>query len=469
MSIQRLFPLGSGAEGYGTQGVNFSVPGTNGLEAPAYSHIQVENQMKISYLPVLKDRLLNSPNELYRIIGQKEGLNWSGIGLNANVKVGVSNATASTGDSGKGIGKHKSGGTKNRNFFIRAKNVVWTTSVEYKAEVNTRSTAAAFRSEAESQLDSMAKDTADFISVIMYGEGKYNGIAKATADVTPTVQKTLEVAVDEGYRFEIGAGITAVNVNSAGSATVITGLENLVVDNVERNVTSATDSISGFKITFVKADGSNFAVTELIKEATTKFVRRITPTDGNWQVDDIQPTSVLFQLKAKKGDVIHNVERDYLFSAPKSTLTTPSVLTSDLLRSIKDEAERRGSEASVMIANHDVISGYESSLSSNARFIPSTVLAGGYRVLTHDSDTFIKDKQAPAGALLGINSSSFKKYVNVSPTFSDYSGSMWNQSPDNFSKKCDGFMAYDIVCENPQKNFFIDGLKTNTFGKFNWT
>lgn len=315
-----------------------------------------------------------------------------------------------------------------------------------------RTNRGSFKRAMSTEMDGLVRDISDYRNEMLCGYG--NGIVAQISGAAGASATTLTAKNPGGFtgttnpnRF-IQRDQTLALVRNGGVIGIYT-----VIAPVE----------SGSYNTFtVAANALTSADNDYLVRAASTSTTAITDTD--WQ----QPIMGLFGLVDDSTFVqnLHGVNRTTYPVFRSFVLPSVGALSLDAMQRAFDAAEMKGQgNISEMWCEHSVRRAYLSLLEADRRYTDeklrkpdggTAAVKGGD--ITFGGVPFRTERDFPYGYIVGVDTDTLQRYVNVRGQWEDEDGNVLSRSQNTHDFTALWYMKDNFSCDRPNSNFRMDGV-----------
>lgn len=316
-----------------------------------------------------------------------------------------------------------------------------------------KSNRGSFKRAMATEMDGMVRDISDYRNEMLCGYG--SGII---AQIAATASSTTTWTLKNPGGF---TGTTNANRYVIPGETVALVRAGAVLANSAVTVVSITES-GIFDTIVVTANTASALTGDYLVRAASTSTTAVTDTD--WY----NPPMGLFGLvdNATYAQVLHGVNRVTYPVFKSYVQASVGALSLDAMQRAFDAAEMKGQGTiSEMWCEHSVRRAYLSLLEADRRYTAEKLLKpdGGTAAVkggdvTFGGVPFKTERDFPYGFIVGLDTDTLQRYVNVRGQWEDEDGNILFRSANTHDFTALWYMKDNFSCDRPNSNFRMDGV-----------
>ena len=319
-----------------------------------------------------------------------------------------------------------------------------------------RTNRGSFKRAMSTEMEGLVRDIADYRNEMLcnYGSGI---VARVTNDEAANAT-TIELKDPGGF-----TGTTNPNRFAQAGQLLAAIRAGAVVANTPLTVDSVTESGS-YDTIVVATNTANLAVDDVLVRAAATTTTLVQDTDFN------NPIMGLFGLIDDSTFVrnLHGVDRVTYPVFRSFVASSVGALSLDALQRAFDAAEMKGQGTiSEMWCEHSVRRAYLQLLEADRRYVSEKLLRpdGGTAAvkggdITFGGVPFKTERDFPYGYIVGLDTDTLQRYVNVRGQWEDEDGNVLFRSANTHDFTALWYMRDNFMCERPNSSFRMDGVST---------
>jgi len=316
-----------------------------------------------------------------------------------------------------------------------------------------RSNRGSFKRAMATEMDGLVRDISDYRNEVICGYG--TGVL---ADLAGTESSTTSWQLKDPGDF---VGTTNPNRYIVPNMTIALIRAGAVLANSAVTVSSVTESGTFDSIVVIANTASGLVDDKLVRAAATT-------TTAVTDTDYLNPVMGLFGLidDGTYVQTLHGVNRTTYPVFRSYVQASVGALSLDAMQRAFDAAEMKGQGTiSEMWCEHSVRRAYLTLLEADRRYTSEKLMKpdGGTAAvkgsdITFGGVPFKTERDFPYGFIVGVDTDTLQRYVNVRGQWEDEDGNILSRSQNTHDFTALWYMKDNFSCDRPNSNFRMDGI-----------